>query len=249
MMNTLKIKEMFATLQNQKIDQVQKIINGGENKPKPHINMTTKSSSHKQIIIPISKEATNKYIKDTSFHISSINQVLKSIKSSIIADFICSDDKDIIISTNNVVSLSDLQKVKKTVKSSLQDNNDQIAPSHLPQSKFYLKIVGIPYLNEQFNMHISSEDIKIILKKNHILNNIILTSRLQVIKVSPKLNMAIIWINIWDTQNGSNTEKIINIHFNIGSYIATVYGANMNPGVLQCKNCWKWGHIAGIYHI
>jgi len=20
----------------------------------------------------------------------------------------------------------------------------------------------------------------------------------------------------------------------------------MNPGVLQCKNCWKWGHTAGV---
>jgi len=23
----------------------------------------------------------------------------------------------------------------------------------------------------------------------------------------------------------------------------------MNPGVPQCKNCWKWGHMAGICHI
>ena len=22
-----------------------------------------------------------------------------------------------------------------------------------------------------------------------------------------------------------------------------IRGASMNPGVLQCKNCWKWGHI------
>jgi len=35
MMNTIKIKEMFPNLQNQKIDQVQKIINTGESKPKP----------------------------------------------------------------------------------------------------------------------------------------------------------------------------------------------------------------------
>ena len=35
MMNTLKIKEIFPKLQNYKIDQVQKIINGGKGKPKP----------------------------------------------------------------------------------------------------------------------------------------------------------------------------------------------------------------------
>ena len=38
---TLKIKEVFPSLQNKKIEQVQKIISG-VTKPKPHINMTTK---------------------------------------------------------------------------------------------------------------------------------------------------------------------------------------------------------------
>jgi len=139
--------------------------------------MTTKGPSCKQIIVPMSKKVASKYIKDASSHISSINWALKSIKSSIIADFICIDDKDIIISTNNVVSPFDLQKVKKIVKSSLQDDEDQIAPPRLFQLKSYLKIVGISYLNEQCNMHISSEDIEIILKKNHIFNDIILVSR------------------------------------------------------------------------
>ena len=35
---------------------------------------------------------------------------------------------------------------------------------------------------------------------------------------------------------------LINRYFNVGSYITTIRGANMNPGVPQCKNCWKWGH-------
>ena len=72
-------------------------------------------------------------------------------------------------------SLSDLQEVKKIVKSSLQDNDDQIASPWLPQSKSYLKIVEIPYLKEQSNRHILPEDIEIILKKNYIFNDIVLT--------------------------------------------------------------------------
>ena len=35
-------------------------------------------------------------------------------------------------------------------------------------------------------------------------------SRPRVIKVSPKSDMAIVWIDIWDTQNGNNAKKIIN---------------------------------------
>ena len=35
---------------------------------------------------------------------------------------------------------------------------------------------------------------------------------------------------------------LINRCFNIGNHIATIRGANMNPGVPLCRNCWKWGH-------
>jgi len=41
---TLKIKEVFPSLQNKKIEQVQKIISG-EGKPKPQFNMITKRPS------------------------------------------------------------------------------------------------------------------------------------------------------------------------------------------------------------
>ena len=54
--------------------------------------------------------------------------------------------------------------------------------------------------------------------------------------------MAIVWIDIWEVQSGQNTKILINRCFNVGNYIATIRGANMNPRVLQCKNCWKWGH-------
>ena len=190
--------------------------------------MTTKGPSYKQIIVPMSKEAANKYIKDASAHIISINSTLKLIKS-VIVDFIRTNDRDIVISTNNIASPADLQEIKKIVKNLLQDNEDKIDSPQLLQSKFYLKIIGIPYLNNQTNTCISSKDIEKILKKNHIFNDVILTSKPRVIKVSPKSDMTIIWINIWDMQNGSNAKKIINKHFNVGSYIAMVYKANINP--------------------
>ena len=147
-MNILKIKKMFPKLQNQKIDQIQKIINSSESKPKPCINITTKGSSCKQIIVSMSNKIARRYIKDASTYIISINCVLKTIKLNIMADFICIKDKGIVISTNNVTSPFDLQEIEKCVKSSLLNDADQISLSRLPQSKSYLKIVGIPYLNK-----------------------------------------------------------------------------------------------------
>jgi len=103
----LKIKEMFLKLQDKKIKHIQKIISG-ENKLKPCLNMTTKGPSRKQVIILINTENRNCFIKELSAHVYNINIVLKNIKLEIIADFICSDNKDIIITTNKVVSMLDL---------------------------------------------------------------------------------------------------------------------------------------------
>jgi len=80
--------------------------------------------------------------------------------------------------------------------------------------------------------------IKTIIKNNYIFNNITITSRLEVIKVSPKLDIAIIWLDLCR----SKAKGLINRCFNIRGYIATIRGVNMNPEVLQYKNCWKWRH-------
>ena len=230
---------MFPKLQNNKINQVQKIINSSDSKLKPQINMTTKGLSHKQVIVPMNSKVVGRFLKDSSMYIININHALRNIKSEIMADFICVKNKDIIISTNNVASPSDLQEIEKYVKSLLANDSDQISSPRLPQSKSYLKIVSILYVNKQSNSHISLEDIKKILKNNHIFNNIVLASRLRIIKVSLKSDMAIIWINIWDIQNGSKAKSIINRCFNVRSFIIIVCSANMNSGVPQCKNCWK----------
>ena len=72
---------------------------------------------------------------------------------------------------------------------------------------------------------------EIIIKFTHIFNNIYITSKLYVIKVSPKSDIAIIWVNIWDFQSGISARTLINQCFNVGSYITTIQDANMNPEV------------------
>ena len=128
--------------------------------------------------------------------------------------------------------------INQYIKNSNDINSLQVDEPRLPKSKSYLKIIGIlffPHANSQNKL--MSNDIEMILKQNHIFDNISLTSKPRVIKVSLKSNMSIVWIDIWDVQSGSNAKMLINRCFNVRSYIATIQGANMNPGVLQCKNC------------
>jgi len=113
--------------------------------------MTTKGLSHKQVIGTMKDISVNNFIKDLSMYVFNINQILKNIKSSTMADYICIDSKDIVIMTNNVASSSNLQVIEKYIKSAFSIDTDQIQSSRLSQFKLYLKIVSIPYLTKATN--------------------------------------------------------------------------------------------------
>jgi len=76
--------------------------------------MTTKGSS--QIIILISTNNSEAIISQTNIHILNINRLLKDVKSEVFADFICFDNKGVIITTNKAVAFSDLNIVEIYVK-------------------------------------------------------------------------------------------------------------------------------------
>jgi len=69
----LKIKKSFPALNEKQIDQVNNIVKGNQ-KPKPCIQMTMKRPSRKQIIVPMSNNNNNTFIKNSAAHVSSINR-------------------------------------------------------------------------------------------------------------------------------------------------------------------------------
>jgi len=235
----LKIKKAFPPLNAEKIDQVNNIVKGTV-KLKPKIQMITKGPSRKQIIIPMSKENVDSFIKNSSLHISNINRQFCNTKSEILVNYIQAELLGITVVTNKVSQPSDLMLIDQYIKNSNDVNTLQIDEPWLPKSKSYLKIIGIPYYpHNNSQEHLTSNDIETVLKQNQIFDNISLASKPRVIKVSPKSDMSIVWIDIWDVQSGSNAKMLINRCFNVSKYIATIRGVNMNPGVTQCKNCWK----------
>ena len=99
-----------------------------------------------------------------SVYITNINSMLKNIKSDIRADFVRTDQHGIIIIMNKVASTSDLQMVENYVKNVDYLDSKDIKILYLPQSKSYLKIIGILYLMENTDIFINSSVVKSILK-------------------------------------------------------------------------------------
>ena len=178
------------------------------------------------------------FMKSLSLHVANINRLLHNTKSDVLVNYIHSNNTGIMVITNKVTQQSDMSIIDQYVKNSNDINSLQVEELHLPKLKLYLKIIGIlyyPYVNSQEKL--TSNDIETILKQNYIFDNISLTSKPRVIKVSPKSDMTIVWLDIWDVQSGYNTKMLINRCFNVGNYITTIREANMNPGIPQCKNC------------
>ena len=197
--NILKIKKNFPKLLNKKIEEINKTIFSNVDKPRPRINMMTKGPLRKQIIIPISTDNANKFMLASSKHIVNLNYSLRSTKTDFMVDFIHIDHWDLIVTFNRVASQLEISIVSKYIKNYNNINTNVIQDARLPQSKSYLKVLSIPYILEGTNMPIKSNIIESFIKTSHIFNNVNFTSKSHIVKVSSKLDMAIVWLDIWDS--------------------------------------------------
>ena len=189
---------------------------------KPRINMITKGSSKRQILVSMSLDNINKIMVLSNKYIVNINRALKKIKSEVMADFIQADNKGFSITTNKVISNLDLNIIKKYIKNIDVINSEDIMTSRLPQSKSYLKILDILYLIKDTNISITSKVIEKVLQFMYIFNNVTLVSKPEIIKALSKLDIAVVLIDIWDVQSSAKAKSLINRYFNVGRYIATV---------------------------
>ena len=93
--------------------------------------MTLKGLLRKQVIVPMNTDNLKNFMKDSSLYISNINRVLKNIKSDVMADFICSDNRDVVITTNKVAGSLNLQTIKSYVKNMNNIKENQVKSPRL----------------------------------------------------------------------------------------------------------------------
>jgi len=113
----LKIKEAFSILLDRKILEIHDAAFFRQNKNRERkIQSTMKRLSRKQAIVLTSSKLTDVIIEDTNTYIFQINTLLKNIKPTLHAEFICPCSRSISIITNNVPNPSDLTIMGKHLK-------------------------------------------------------------------------------------------------------------------------------------
>jgi len=191
----LKIKEVFPALLNKKILEIHDVVFPKPDNKGHRIQYTTKGPSRKQAIVPTSDNIKDIIMGEANTYIFQINMLLKSIKSTTRAEFICLCPGGISINTNSVLNTSNLNTIERYLKSINSTGNDEVLTPQLSQSKSYLKITGIPYIQPNGNK-LTSDNIITTMKHLELFEPVNLTAKPRVIKASFKSNMAIIWFDI-----------------------------------------------------
>jgi len=140
-----------------KVSKIQKVINNEGKKDKPKFNIITKGLLNKQVIITMSSNNSEKIMVKANAYVSNLNRFLKRVKSEYFVDFIYTNNKKLLITTNKVVITSNLNIIKKYIKDLNNIGYNDIESSRLSQSKSYFKILSIFYFVEDTDLFILSE--------------------------------------------------------------------------------------------
>ena len=112
----------------------------------------------------------SRFLASLGKHVTSLNRILKSIKSDTFIDFIRSDYCGLIVTSNKIASSSDLDIIESYIKNINLVNANNVQLAYFSQSKSYLKVLRISYLIEDTNIPIDSNMIELIIKFTHIFN-------------------------------------------------------------------------------
>jgi len=126
LVNILKIKEAFPTLPNKKIIEIHNAAFSNPSPKTKNIQSTTKGPSCKQALVLVSTDLANAIMEEANNHVFQINSLLRNIKSSLRAEFICPCPGSISINTNDVPNPSDLTIMECYLKSIEGAKNNKI---------------------------------------------------------------------------------------------------------------------------
>jgi len=243
----LRLRDMFPDLSMKKVLAMHQsgfgasaspnrggtVSSGASRAPK----MTTHGPTRRQVLIPLDTPTAKVVVANAATAVESCNRGLVEAHSKLRVESVRKAWDGISMSTNFVALAAELEVIKQWLKKVAGLAASTVVEPHLPQSKSFLKILGVPYWGNNSSLSITQAQVESVIANTPIFEGVVLASRPRIMKVSPSSDMSVIWIDIWDSQKGSKGKTLINRSFNFGHHTATVRGTAMHSGVAQCCNC------------
>ena len=219
----VQLKEMFPNLPQAIIISMHQASLGGANASQESsscsgvsqtLKMMTQGPARHQVLVPLDSATAELIVANATSAVLSCNKSL--------VEFVYKTWNGMSISTNSVVSAAELEVIKQWLKKTARLGESTEVEPRLPQSKSFLKILGVPYWDSKSSLPITPAQVEAALSSSPLFEGIILASILCIMKVLPSSDISVIWIDIWNSQKGSKSKTLINCLFNFGQYTATV---------------------------
>ena len=196
------------------------------------------SHNRYQVLIPLTLAAAETVVANAALAVESCNKGLVSARSKLRVESVHKVWDSVSMSINFVASVAELEVIKQWLKKTASLGEITEVEPCLPQSKSFLKVLGVPYWDSKTSLPVTSTQVAEALSSSSLFEGITLAYIPHIMKASPSFDMSVIWIDIWNSQKGSKGKTLINCSFNFGCHTTIVRGTAMHPGVAQCHNCW-----------
>jgi hypothetical protein len=132
----------------------------------------------------------------------------------------------------------------KALKTDVPEGNED--SPFAPQSVAHLILKGFEYYTNKYNRR--PEDIltgdQVMEKMQNIdqFRGLDCVKKPSVVKCRGSNDMAVVFLDVWDSKNGIRTKELVNKVYHIGGKLIRVEYARQREFVPQCQKCWSWTH-------
>ena len=156
------------------------------------LKMTTQGPTRCQVLIPLTPAAAEMIVANAASVVESCNKGLVSACSKLRVKSVCKAWDGVSISTNSVASAAELEVIKQWLKKTASLGKVTEVEPHLPQSKSFLKVLGIPYWNFKSSLPVTSAQVAEALSSSPLFEGVTLAFLPCIMKALPSSDMSVI---------------------------------------------------------
>ena len=163
------------------------------------LKMITQGPTRHQVLIPLAPAATEMVVANAASAVEFCNKGLVSAHSKLRVESVHKAWDGISMSTNSVASVAELEVIKQWLKKTAGLGEVTEVEPRLPQSKSFLKVLGVPYWDSKTSLPVTPAQVAEALSSSPLFEGVTLASMPCIMKASPSSDMSVIWIDIWDS--------------------------------------------------
>ena len=154
--------------------------------------MTTQGPTRRQVLVPLDSAAAELIVANAASAVQSCNKGLVEAHSKLRVESVRKAWDGVSMSTNSVASAAELEVIKQWLKKTAGLGESIEVEPCLPQSKLFLKILGMPYWDSKSSLAITPAQVETALSNSPLFESVTLASIPCIMKALSSSDMSVI---------------------------------------------------------